>query len=277
MTKLTLQPLRFPTGPVTWEAFGPWFSNVVRDQLRLMDVRDNTTGFADGLIAYDTGRVTLGDSARSVNQRVVNPVTTANRNSVQNVDTVLTATSGASVSAIAIAAHSVKFDFGSVSYNGGTISGLVAETLYYVYADDLEHDGGAVTYLATTNPDNLIATGRYYVGFVTTPVTGSTQTLSAATNGVTVEFTTAGSHGWSNGQTVTFGGFTDVNWTALNGTTKVITVTAGNKFTVAVDTTTYGAYTSGGTATRVTSAVQTGGGAGGGIGGFRWDYPGAIP
>lgn len=74
--------------------------------------------------------------------------------------------------------------------------------------------------------------------------------ISAATNAGSVEFTTSANHGWSNGQVLAFTGFTDTNWTAFNGNSYAITVTASNKFTVAVNTTTFGAYTSGASVSR---------------------------
>jgi len=284
-------PFRFPSGPVRWEDLASILGVWQREILAEFDIRNAETVFSSGLVATTTG-VTLGaqalpsgrtvgvpalftyigDAGRAASQRFLWPITAANRNSVQSAATILTATSGGANSTIAVAAHSVKFDFGSVAYNSGSIAGLTPETTYYVYADDPTFAGGAVSYLATTNPDNLIAQGRYYLGFIETPFSGDTRSIDAATNAAAVEFTTDANHGWTTGQSVTFDDFTDANWTAFNTTTQVITVTALDKFTVPVNTTTYGAYTSGGTATRVTTAVQTGGGAGAGIGGYRWDY-----
>jgi hypothetical protein len=60
--------------------------------------------------------------------------------------------------------------------------------------------------------------------------------------------------------------------TNLNGNSYVITYVNTTQFTIAVNGVGYVAYTSGGTATRVTSATVTGGGAGAGVGGKRFDY-----
>jgi hypothetical protein len=60
--------------------------------------------------------------------------------------------------------------------------------------------------------------------------------------------------------------------TNLNGNSYVITYINTTQFTIAVDGALYAAYTTGGTATRVTSATVTGGGAGAGVGGKRFDY-----
>lgn len=205
-------------------------------------------------------------------QKFLNPVSAANRSSVQSADTIITATSGASSSGISVASHSVKFDFGSVAYNSGSISGLTPQVLYYVYADDPDYRGGAVTYLSTTNPDNLIAKGRYYVGFVTTPVTSSSSNVSAATSANPIQITTSSAHGFSNGQTVTFAGMPGDFGTNLNGNNYVITYVNTTNFTIAVNGGAYAAYTTGGTVTRVTTAAQTGGGAGAGVAGKRFDY-----
>lgn len=282
-----------PSGPIKGEALRTILQQWQVDVLALLDVRNDASGFASGILAdSETGNVTLGtqalpsgrtvgvptlftyigDAGRAASQRFLWPITAANRNSVQSADTILTASSGATTSTVAIASHSVKFDFDTIPYSSGSITGLVPETLYYIYADDPNFDGGTITYYSTSNPDNLIAQGRYYVGYVTTPIAGNDGDISAATNANPVEFTTASAHGWSSGQSVIFSGFTDTNWTAFNSTTKVITVTGLDKYTVAVDTTTYGSYTSGATSTRVSTSVNTGGGAGGGVGGNRWDY-----
>ncbi len=75
---------------------------------------------------------------------------------------------------------------------------------------------------------------------VTAPVAAAVgATISAATNASPVEFTTSSSHGLATGDSVILSGFTG-GWTACNGTF-VATVTAVNKFTIAVDSTAFGA------------------------------------
>jgi hypothetical protein len=297
MTDLRKHPLPYRTGNVTWEQLDV----VMREILARQDVRNPRNDFADGIVASGTG-VTLGtaalpsgrtvavptlfqyigDTGRAASQRFVYPVQTANKNSVQSTSTVLTSTSGASTSTISIAAHSVKFDFGSVSYGSGSISGLTPETTYLVYTDDPTYAGGAVTYLATTNPDNLIASGRYYVGYIITPITGSSETISAASNATPAVFTTSTTHGWSTGQSVTLAALAGGTWDTVNGT-YTITVTGASTFTTSIDGAALGVYTpSSGTATRVTTAAQSGGGGGAGSGGggstgTRWDGLSNIP
>lgn len=259
-----------------WEDFAPWWYEATRSELFKSDLRDPLQKALYGRdVTLPTLTGVIGDTGRALSQRFLWPINASNRNSVQNTDTVLTASSGASTSTISIASHSVKFDFGTVAYNSGSISGLTPETLYYVYADDPDYDGGAVTYLATTNPDNLIAQGRYYVGYIVTPITGSSESIIGATATNPVELQTSAAHGWASGQQVVLDNLPGDFGTALNGNTYAITVTAVDKFTVPVDGLLFLPYTAGGDATRVTSAVQSGGGAGAGVGGARFDF--AVP
>ncbi len=57
----------------------------------------------------------------------------------------------------------------SISYNGGSITNRAYNTTYLIYADDPNTTGGAVTYVSTTNSNDLVAPGRYHVTTITTP------------------------------------------------------------------------------------------------------------
>jgi hypothetical protein len=95
----------------------------------------------------------------------------------RNSNTVaLSATNSSGVCAINVAAHTRKVPGESavitVNYNSGSISGLTASTAYYVYCDDPNLVGGAVTYIASTDPDTLVGfAGRVVVGSISTPAT----------------------------------------------------------------------------------------------------------
>jgi hypothetical protein len=112
----------------------------------------------------------LSMMARATDQRILPLVSASNKLSTQSVQPLTATDSGAGLAQVAIAAHSVQFGYGPVGYNSGTITGLLNSTKYFVYADDPEYEGGAVNYLATTNPNLVTAdNGRYYCGSVTTP------------------------------------------------------------------------------------------------------------
>ena len=125
--------------------------------------------------ATDLGTVLtyIGDTGQAVSQRLLNQIAAGNKQSTQSVQPLTAADVGATAT-ISVASHNVQFGFGAVAYNSGSITGLGFSTLYYVYADDPTYAGGAVTYLSTTNANNITAnSGRYYVGKVTTPADGA--------------------------------------------------------------------------------------------------------
>ena len=60
-----------------------------------------------------------------------------------------------------------------VAYNSGTITALSYGTLYYVYVNDPDFAGGAVTYVATTTKTNVLSgSGYLFVGSIFTAVSG---------------------------------------------------------------------------------------------------------
>jgi Ubiquitin-activating enzyme E1 FCCH domain len=294
---MQLTPPRFPRGPVDGQELERQFSVLYRDVFARLDVRYPDNDFKAGVIANTTGGVTLGsqaipagravgipaitarinDTGRAQNQQFLWPVTVGNHSSVQSTSSILTSSSGPSTSTIAVAAHSVKYDFGSVAYNPGSVSGLVTGVGHLVYADDLNFAGGAVTYKATQEPNDMISTGRYYVGTIVTAVSATVESITAATSANPIAFTTATNHGWVSGDSVQFAGLPGDFGTNLNTLTKVITVTGVNTFTISVDGHLYTPYTSGGTATRVTPGGGGGGGSGAGGGGVGGRWQGFTP
>ena len=91
-----------------------------------------------------------------------------------------TATDAGTDATVNIAAHSRVYPDETVAVSSGSITALAYSTLYSIYYDDADREGGAVTYAATTtaadaynsstNPD------RHYVGYVTTPASGAPDT-----------------------------------------------------------------------------------------------------
>ncbi len=276
---------RFGRGPVQGEDLEKAFSIMYRDVFARLDTRYPNNDFADGLVADNTtGGVTLGNQARPVgrsgaipaivqkitdggtaqDQRFLPQVSAGNKLSIQSV-LPLSATAGPSTATINVGAHTVQYGFGQVGYSSGGISGLAVNTTHYVYAKDAAYFGGVVTYLATTNPQLVTAdNANYYVGSITTPISATTNTISAATAANPIVCTTGIAHGWSTNDQVTFASMPGDFGTNLNGTTQTITVIDSTHFSIAVDGHTYAAYTSGGTATRVSTPTSGGGGGGGG-------------
>lgn len=139
--KLINLPTRLPTNDKEWNRF-----------IRVL---------SDATLRNKDGRV--------FDESVLMQSVAGNKQSVQNLIPVSASDLTTSVT-ITIAAHTNNYDFGAVSYNAGSVTGLNHNTRYYVYADDPTFAGGAVTYLTTTDPTVITASpGRYYVGSVTTP------------------------------------------------------------------------------------------------------------
>jgi len=273
-------------GPVTWAAMRDLFERYHRKILADLDIRNPGTEFAPGIVSNGNG-VTVGtgasltgrpsssvptvlakitDAGRAQDQRFLQTSAVLSASSIQNINPV-TSTAGASTASVDIASHNVVADFGTVAYNGGSIAGLSLNTAYYIYADDPDMAGGAVSYLASTDRTIPVASaGRYFVGSITTPATATTSFgVTGATSANPISITTAAPHAWVNGDSVQFSFLPGDFGTNLNGNTYVITVTGGSTFTIAVNGGAFAAYTSGGTAQRVAApknsqALGTGGG-----------------
>lgn len=274
-------------GTVTWEGIRTLLTAWQTQALAHGDIRNDASDIAGALYQDAAGKVVVGadarltgrtssslptvlskvtDAGRAQDQRFLYPVTAANRSSVQSANTILTASSGSSTCTISVAAHEVTYDFGVVSYSAGSISGLTVSTQYLVYCLDPDYAGGAVTYLATQNPENVISAGAYYVGVIDTPAAQNSFSVTAATTANPIVITTASAHGWATNDTVTFSGMTG-GFTALNGNSYTITVTGGSTFSVPVNGSLYAAYSGSGSVQRIVTSTQGGAGAAAGGGG----------
>lgn len=88
----------------------------------------------------------------------------------------ITATDAGANATITISSHNRVYATDpttTVAVNGGVITGLAYDTVYFIYYDQPSRLGGAVTYVATTN-QSLVAqiNDRHSVGIVTTPLAG---------------------------------------------------------------------------------------------------------
>ena len=94
--------------------------------------------------------------------------------------TILTGSDAGANAGIVIASHSRRYGNGTtVSVTGAILTALSFSTKYYIYYDQTSMAGGAVTYVATTNPNTAApskATGRHFCGVVTTPANGAADT-----------------------------------------------------------------------------------------------------
>jgi hypothetical protein len=293
---MKVTPPRFAPGPVDGVDLEAAFRVFYRDVLARLDARYPNNDFNQGLVSNGTGGVTLGpqsfptgrtagmpaltqhiaDSGKAADQRFLWPLSMGNHSSVQNASNIL-ASNAAADATITINPHSVKYDFGSVAYNAGSVAGLTPGVGYLVYADDPNFQGGAVSYFATTNAGDMINQGRYYVGTMTTAAAGTSQLITAATSTNPVAFTTTSAHGWSNGNTITLAQLPGDFGTNLNNNAYTIVVTGSQTFTISIDGSAYAAYTAGGTATKGSGTTAGGGGAGAGGGGPGGRWQGFVP
>lgn len=97
----------------------------------------------------------------------------------------LTATDAGSNVTVTISGHTRVYATSpstSVSVTGGSVTALAYSTTYYFYYDQASRLGGAVTYVATTNIDDIAQLGnRHSVGSVMTPAAASPPTNGGGT------------------------------------------------------------------------------------------------
>jgi hypothetical protein len=113
---------------------------------------------------------------RLKDQQTIPMINSAGASAAMNVNPLAGQDVG-STAKITVGSHSVQMSGNLISYSFGTIDGLDFNTLYYVYCDDYDYIGGAVTYVATEAIQELTAdVARRYIGKVTTPSNGSGDT-----------------------------------------------------------------------------------------------------
>ncbi len=253
-----------PKNEREWEAFFRAINQALKwngEQMlmsALTSIATRTGTDIDTLLSY------IADDGRAEDQRFLPQVSAGNVLSLQDINP-LVASADAVNATISIDAHTLQYGFGTVSYNSGTITGLAPSTNYFVYADDPDYEGGAVSYFATTVRQNVTANnGRYFVGAIETAISANTAAIIAATSANPIVFETGTSHGWSTGNTVTLTALPGDFGTNLNGNDYAITVTNPTHFSIAVDGSAYIAYTTGGLASRLSQDLSGGAGGGGG-------------
>jgi hypothetical protein len=255
-------PKQLPTNTRDWEQFTRKLNEAIQhdgdraviDALTTISERTGTD--------LETLLDLIGDDGRASTQRFMPLINWANAGSLQSAIPI-TASANAVTATVNIDAHDVLYGGEQVSYNAGSVVGAPVDTPVYIYVDDEDLEGGAVTYEYTEDFTDLVSTRhRYYVGAILTPISSISASVSAVTNANPCVVTTGAAHGFSTGDTVDFssvGGTTE-----LNTGTYVITVLTSTTFSLnGVNSTAYGVYTSGGTVTRVSTPADGLGGAGG--------------
>lgn len=263
-----------------------WVQELFTYWLARFDPRNPESDFADGLVAEADGSVTLDEAypqgrtatvgtltsriantGKATDQKFLPTVSVSNRLSAQDTNP-LTSTSDSSTATVTIASHTVRYGAGTVSYTGGTITGAPVDSLLYVYADDSDLAGGAVSYSYTTDPQTVVANNaRYYVGQIRTAKNAATANVQNATQANPCVVTTTAAHGYDTGDTVSFssvGGMTQLN----TGSYTITRINATSFSLNGTDSTAFGAYTSGGTVTRTNTSASGGGGGAG----WPWDF-----
>lgn len=77
---------------------------------------------------------------------------------------------------VTISAHDRVYQDRTVAVEGGTITGLAHGTTYWIYTDDADRAGGALTFVPTTSYAGAFTSStnpaRHYVGMILTPAAG---------------------------------------------------------------------------------------------------------
>jgi hypothetical protein len=88
----------------------------------------------------------------------------------------IAATDAGSDATITISAHSRVYQDRTVAVDAASVTGMGYATTYWLYADDVERDGGALTVVATTTYADAFTSSdnpaRHYVGTILTPAAG---------------------------------------------------------------------------------------------------------
>jgi hypothetical protein len=123
----------------------------------------------------------MEDLRTSVQQAVDGLQTQIDRLNTQTIGTsyanglALSGVADGATAKITISVHTRVYTDLTVNLDAGTLTGLAYATTYFVYYDDEDREGGAVSYMTTTNPTVAVTSAphpyRHFVGTVTTPAT----------------------------------------------------------------------------------------------------------
>lgn len=134
---------------------------------------DSANKFANGAVFQEGIPLWAVPSTFPSDMKLLNSLATGGIISTFSVAPITNSTDAGATATINIGASTLNVGAKSISYNSGSITGLSFETLYNVYTDDPGYEGGAVTYVATTDVVDLAeADGRISFGAHTTVADG---------------------------------------------------------------------------------------------------------
>ncbi len=176
---MTFRLPRLPATEPSWSTMQIWWQQVVEAIEGQETTQDELLqALADSIAASAaaTSAATAANAAAASAQTAAEDVTSAQALGTSYVGgATITATDAGANATVTITSHTRYYpqSDGSaleLAVNGGAVTGLAYSTQYFVYYDDLNRLGGAVTYKATTDASLAAQLGdRHVVGSVTTP------------------------------------------------------------------------------------------------------------
>lgn len=166
-----------------WLTFQVWWQQVIED------IQEQISGLEAALAA-----VAAAQAAAAAAQETATAVTAAQEHqSSYPTDATLAGVADGATAKITISAHVRRYpqpdgSLLSVNVSAGAVTGLAYATTYYVFYDDPDRTGGAVTYQALETAADATQTGiRHTVGAASTPATsGDTPTTGGQVRGAGV-------------------------------------------------------------------------------------------
>lgn len=161
-----------PAGSTEWIAGGLEVTSVTRTEITSV-----TSGTAYDVAVRYRVRGVLGERLTLGPVTVGQLSTGGPLDTGTNFDVVIGATDAGSTATITVSAHQRTYiDIPAVAVAGVTMTGMPYGVRYWLYYDDPQRLGGAVSYVATTAYADAFQSAahpaRHYVGDVTTPVAG---------------------------------------------------------------------------------------------------------
>jgi hypothetical protein len=188
---VTLRLPRLPQTEPSYPQWQAWWEEVcVATETAFNALEDAVIAIQAAQDAADAANAAAAaaDASASAAQDTADAITNESALSGSYVSGVTLAASDAGANAtITISAHTRHYPqpdgtTDDVAVNGGSVTALAYDTLYYVYYDDAARAGGAVTYAATTTEATAAQLGdRHTVGAIRTPLAAAPPTSGNTT------------------------------------------------------------------------------------------------